>query len=239
MKRTTKARRRGEAGFSLIELMISLAVTIVVTGLAVGLLVGSFKVRVREDRKSDAISDVRRTLGAMTREMANAGYGLTGETLPANGIVAADSNSNSIRILSNADRFTGGATPDSPSSPDEDVIYRFVNDATTGRRYIVRFDVNNTDAVPTVLADRIDSFIIRYYPQKVTYTTRTCDIEDAQDSAGHIVYEVPPDQATYVVVSACVQLPAARQFGQSSNDQPVMQQLTSDVQLRNATVNVY
>ncbi len=240
MKRTTTAPRRREAGFSLIELMIALSVTVVISGLAVSLLTASFNIRAREDRKSDAIADVRRTLNTMTREIGNAGYGLP-DTLPANGIVAADSNNNTIRILANADRFTGGATPDSPTSLDEDVIYRFVNDVPNAQRYVVRFDVNNAVNGTTVLANRIDSFIIRYYPQKVVYTTDNCDISNVLDAAGgNVVNEVPPNQATYIVLSACVQLPAIGQPGQVGYQPgPIMQQLTSDVQLRNATLTSY
>lgn len=241
MKRIRSGPRGGEAGFSLIELMIALSVTVVVSGLAVSLLTASFNIRAREDRKSDAIADVRRTLSAMTREMGNAGYGLpTG--LPANGIVAADSSNTSIRILSNSDRFNGGATPDTPTSQDEDVIYRYVNDVANGQRYVVRFDVNSAINGTTVLANRIDSFIMHYYPQKVRYTVANCDIQNPVDDAGNAVAELVPAQyaqTTYIVLSACVQLTAIGQAGQVGYQPPTVQQLTSDVQLRNAAITSF
>jgi type II secretory pathway pseudopilin PulG len=241
------AARRREAGFSLLELMIALVVTMVVAGLAVTLLTASFNIRAREDRKSDAIADVRRSLNTMTREIANAGYGLSG-AYPANGIVAADSGTNSIRVLSNADRFTGGATPDSPASPDEDVIYQMVNDAANNQRYVVRYDLN--DAVgsgTTILANRIDSFTIRYYPQKVVYTPSvvtvagvpTCDVTNVTNGAGTAVSEVAPALASYIVLSICVQLPQVGTPGAAGYQPAAVQQLTSDVQLRNATITSF
>ncbi len=239
MNRPTNASRRHEAGFSLMELVIALSVTVLITGLAVSLLASSFHLRAREDRKSDAIADVRHTLSTMTREIGNAGYGLA-DALPTNGIVAADSNNNSIRILSNSDRFHNGASPDSPASPDEDVIYRFVNDTTSGQRYVVRFDVNSPTNNTTVLVNGIDSFILRYYPQKVVYTTTNCDITNVRDAAGgNVVSEVSPDQATYVVITACAQLPAVGSLGAAGYQPAAIQQLTSDVQMRNATISAY
>ncbi len=248
MKQTTTNReqRHSEAGFSLIELIVAMAVTLVISGIAVTLLSASFSLRSREDRKSDAIADVRRTLNAMTREIANSGYGLP-SNLPVNGIVAADSNNTSIRILSNSDRFNGGATPDTPTSQDEDVVYRYVNDTATAQRYVVRFDVNSSINGTSVLANRIDSFTIHYYSQKVVYTPTavaavgvpTCTNSDITNvltaAGGTAVSEVSPDQATYIVLTACVQLGAIGQAGQVGYQPPTVQQLTSDVQLRNAT----
>ena len=45
-------------------------------------------------------------------------------------------------------------------------------DNTLGQRYIVRYEKNGTNQT-TVLANRIDSLIFRYYDEKVTYTTTT------------------------------------------------------------------
>ncbi|HEX8070408.1 MAG TPA: prepilin-type N-terminal cleavage/methylation domain-containing protein [Pyrinomonadaceae bacterium] len=238
MKQGTQTqRRRAEAGFSLIELMIALGVTVVIGGMAVTLLTASFNIRNREDRKSDAIADVRRTLNAMTRDIANAGYGLDGTAYPANGIVAADSSNTQIRLLSNADRFTGGPSPNTPTSQDEDVIYQYVSDAATGQNYIVRFDVNSAIAGTTVLANRIDSFVMRYYAGKVTYTVANCDIDPAsvRDNDGNAVGEVANlAQTKFIVMSICVQLPQVGRAGAPGFQPATRQQLTSDVELRNA-----
>src|ERR1041384_4232809 len=92
-----------QSGFSLIELTIAMTITITILGLASTLLAGSFNIRSREDRKSDAIADVQRALNIMTREISNAGLKLpSGLTyVSSNGIVKDDSDSQSIRIVSN------------------------------------------------------------------------------------------------------------------------------------------
>jgi prepilin-type N-terminal cleavage/methylation domain-containing protein len=107
LKQTTEAPSGDAAGFTLLEMLIALAVTTVVTGLAITLLAASLNLRAREDRRSDAIADVRRALNTMTGEIANAGYGLPAGS-PVNGIVANDSDNTAIRILTNSDRFNGG-----------------------------------------------------------------------------------------------------------------------------------
>ena len=61
-------------------------------------------------------------------------------------------------------------------------------DNTLGQRYIVRYEKNGTNQT-TVLANRIDSLIFRYYDEKVTYTTTTnsdgeADITSVVNAAG-------------------------------------------------------
>jgi hypothetical protein len=126
------------------------------------------------------------------------------------------------------------------------VLFSFVNDTTNGRRYIARYDVNS--AATTVVASPIDSFLIHYFPQKVVYTPMVtytagvpvCDIADVRDKpGGYSVAEVPPAQALYIVVSVCVDLPAVGTPGANSYQPQTVQQLTSDVQLRNATAMTF
>src|SRR3569832_200076 len=92
--------RRRDAGFSLIELLLAMTVTLTLLGLTSGLLASSFNVRARENQKTDALADTQRALNIMTREIANAGFGLAN-----NGIVAADSNDTAIRVRSNLNRY--------------------------------------------------------------------------------------------------------------------------------------
>ncbi|MFL6231090.1 MAG: PilW family protein, partial [Pyrinomonadaceae bacterium] len=175
MKQQEQNRRGGEAGFSLLELIIAMGLTVLVMGLASTLIGSAVNIRSREDRRSDGIADVRRALNTMTREIGNAGYEMPA-SLAGNGLVDANSNSTQVRVLSNADYNStdAGATPTSVTSADEDVLYQWVNDAATGQSYILRYDVNNFVGGTTVLANRIDSFIIRYYDRRVTYTPGTC-----------------------------------------------------------------
>ncbi|HEX6716869.1 MAG TPA: prepilin-type N-terminal cleavage/methylation domain-containing protein, partial [Pyrinomonadaceae bacterium] len=169
-------RVNNQAGFSLIELIIGMGITITIMALSSSLLAGSFRVRSREDRKSDAIADAQRALNIMTREIGNAGLKLPGGlgAVSTNGIVTNDSDSTSIRIVSNLNGIpeaaNGYAQDSDVNDPDEDLKFLMYVDADLGQRYIVRYERNGTNQT-TVLANRVDSLIFRYYDQKVTYDT--------------------------------------------------------------------
>jgi type II secretory pathway component PulJ len=96
-------RSNNEAGFSLIELIIAMTITITVMGLASSILASAFNVRSREDRKSDAVADVQRAMNIMTREISNGGLKLPSglPNVSSNGIVSNDSDSQSLRVVSN------------------------------------------------------------------------------------------------------------------------------------------
>ena len=221
-----------DAGFSLIELLIAMTVTITLFGLASVLLAASFNVRTRENQKTDALADAQRGLNLMTREIANAGYGLTD-----NGIVAADSGLNSIRVRANLNASSGETTSNSATDRDEDVKYLLYTDSNSS--YIVRLDVN-TAAQEMVLANRVDALNIRYYADKVTYTAGTCDITDVRDSFGNHVDEVPAKSgAKFVVMSICVTLPAVAAPGSPGYEPPSRVQLISNIALRNADLYAY
>ena len=244
MQKIKERQASGEAGFSLMELMIAMGITVLVMGLAASLLASSVNIRAREDRRSDALADVRRALSTMTRELANAGYGLP-TTIGGNGLVAANSNSTQVRILSNSDQHSSaaGATPTTVSSPDEDVLYQWVSDTTTNQSYILRYDVNAFISGTTVLANRVDSMTIRYYGQRVTYSPGTCvqgiDTTTVRNAAGTAQAEVTPDKASYVVVAICVQLPQVGSPGSPGYQAASRTQLISDVELRNAAASNY
>src|SRR5437879_7865047 len=108
-----------QSGFSLLELIIGMSVTIIIVTLASALLASSFAIRSRENQRSAAIADAQRALNMMSREIANAGYGLS-----SNGIVTGgDSNLTQIRVRSDLD--LSGAT----NGTGEDIKYVLVNDA--------------------------------------------------------------------------------------------------------------
>src|SRR5947199_3738811 len=118
----TNSRHR-EAGFTIAELVIAMTVTLVMVGLVGGLLAGSFSIRTREDQKTEALADTQRGLNLMTREIANSGYGLTG-----NGLVAADSGPTSIRVRANLNASSGETTSSSAIDRDEDIKYFLYTD---------------------------------------------------------------------------------------------------------------
>jgi type II secretory pathway pseudopilin PulG len=242
-------RANNQAGFSLLEVIIAMGITITIMALASTLLAAGFRIRSREDRKSDAIADVQRALNIMTREISNAGLKVP-SGLPAvstNGVVTDDSDSESLRIVSNLngmpDSANGYFEDTDVEDTDEDLKFLMYVDADRGQRYIVRYERNGSNQT-TVLANRIDSLIFRYYDEKVTYDTtiRTvegtpiCDITNVKDAAGNAKNEVSPGSAKFVVIAVGVTLPAV---GSPNTDgyQPASQvQLTSDVVLRNSIV---
>ncbi len=242
-------RVHNEAGFSLIEMIISMAITITLMGLASSILAGAFNVRSREDRKSDAIADVQRALNIMTREISNSGLKLPGGlgAVSINGVVANDSDSQSIRIVSNLNGMpeaeNGFAEDADLDDADEDIKFLMYVDATLGQRYIVRYEKNATNQT-TVLANRVDSLIFRYYDEKVTYDTivntvdgnKVCDITNVKNAAGTEETEVSPGDAKFVVIAVGVTLPAVGVRGAEGYQPPSEVQLTSDVVLRNSIV---
>src|SRR6185503_11684433 len=137
---------KNHAGFSLLELVIAMGLTLTVVGLASTLLASSFRMRSREDRKSDAIADVQRALNIMTREISSSGLKLPSglPTISKNGIVAGDSDPESIRIVSNLngmpDPANGYFEDSDVTDADEDVKFLMYVDADRGQRYIVRYE---------------------------------------------------------------------------------------------------
>jgi len=235
-----------EAGFSLFELIIAMAITLTVLGLSSTLLAGGFHSRSREDRKSDAIADVQRALNIMTREISNAGLKLPSGlgAVARNGIVTNDSDNQSLRIVSNLngmpDSTNGYFEDPDVEDMDEDLKFLMYVDNDLGQRYIVRYEKNGSNQT-TVLANRIDSLVFRYYDEKVTYSTTVnsdgvCDITDVVNASGAAKSEVSPAAAKFVVIAVGVSLPSVGALG-STGYQPASQvQLTSDVVLRNSIV---
>jgi len=216
-----------EAGFSLVELMIAMAVTLVVTAMASSLIGGAFQTRTRENQRSEALADAQRALYVMSREVANSGFGLSN-----NGMVDADSTSNSIRVRANLNAFDGLTSSNSVTDSDEDVKYALYTSGSSS--YIVRLDVN-TGARTTILANRVDSLVIRYYSDRIDYTQGNCDITPT----GGTAEVTQKSNAKFVVIALCVQLPAVGVTGSTGYQPASRVQLVSDVSLRNADLTNY
>lgn len=217
--------RKAEAGFTLAELMVAMAITVALVGLAGKFLQGSFNVRLREDERGVALADAQRALNIISREVANAGFGLSN-----NGIVAADSGAGSIRVRANLNAFEGVSSSGSVSDPHEDVRYRLV--AAAANSYIERLDVN-TGAKVAILANRVDDFTVAYYSDKVDYAADDCVIEANAAEVGDT------KDARYVVIAVCVDLPARGSPGGVGYQPPSSVQLISSVALRNANLTRY
>jgi prepilin-type N-terminal cleavage/methylation domain-containing protein len=133
-----------ERGFSLLELLVAMTITLTVMVAASTLLATSLRIRTRENARSNALASAQRALNIMSREIGNAGYGLTD-----NGVVAADSGANSLRVRSNLNN--NSAITDT----DEDVRFVF----QTANSAIVRAD-NAGNSV--VLASNITGLTFTY-----------------------------------------------------------------------------
>lgn len=224
-----KSRKKGNAGFSLLELLIAMALTIGMLGMAATALTSGFRIREREESVTDAVADAQRALNIMSREIGNAGFNLS-----TNGIVPGDSDANSIRIRSNLNKYDTTVDDNSRNNvvdPGEDLKY-FINIANN-TDYLVRHDEYATGRKTTVLANRMDSLRIHYFASKVTYGTDDCDITGASSA------EVSPDTARYVVIALCVRIPAAGVPNTAGYQPPSKVLLVSDVTLRNANLIHY
>jgi prepilin-type N-terminal cleavage/methylation domain-containing protein len=228
----SERKKSAEAGFSLLELLLAMTVILIVMGAAFALAAGAFNVRKREDDRTAALSNARRALHQMTREIATAGFDLPrGQPLPLNGVVAAQSGQTAIRILSNH----GGPSLTQPVDPAEDVLYRHVVDAANDRSYIMRHDYNGPAATrTTVLVDWVDSLRLRYFDRRVDYTPANCNVTVTTPG---VTDSADITKAKYVVATICVNLPAVGTPGDTSYKPPTRVQLTSDVTLRNANIS--
>ena len=224
-------RHESQKGFSLIELIIAMTVTLVIAGIASSLVAQSFRLRAREDVRSDAVADAQRALNIVSREIANSGFGLID-----NGIVPGDTSNNSIRFRANLNAYTRdeSGNPVSGSSAvldkDEDIKYTMYNDDDAGRHYLVRYDsilgaVDQRNGT-TVLANRLDSFSLQYF-----------------DGSGNLLDVVAnPDaviSAWKVRISVGVILPAEGQPNSPGYQPQSSISLVSDVVLRNSSQNTF
>ena len=230
------------AGFSLLELVIAMTITLFILGIASTLLAGAFNIRSRQNQRTDALADVQRALVTMSHEIANAGFNL--DPSKTNGIIDSDSqvdaNGNgTIRVRANLNKFDSTVSAAARAGigvagedAGEDIKYFVL--PTTETSYLARYDAFG--GPPTVLANRIDSFRVQYYDERVTYTTGTCTapISNVRNAAGVTENQVNPSQARYVVLIVCVKLDAVG-TPKSPGYQPASTVLlASDVALRNA-----
>ncbi len=228
----SQSKSSRQSGFSLLELVIGMAITLVIVTIASTLLASSFTIRGRENQRSAAIADAQRALNTMSREIANAGYGLS-----TNGIVAGDSGLTQIRVRS--DLNLNGST----NTSLEDLKYVLVNDANGS--FIVRMDLQPSQTTG-LIANRIDGLKIRYYDERVTYTIgdcktglANCDISNVRNSAGAAKAEVTPSLAKYIVLILNITLPAVGTPGSPGYQSPSATQLVSTVTLRNSNLQYY
>jgi len=221
-------KQTSQRGFSLIELLIAMTVTIVIAGIASTLVAQAFRLRSREDVRSDAIADAQRALNIVSREIANSGFGLVD-----NGLVPIDTGPSSIRIRANLNAYTrdedGNAVAGAGEviDRDEDLKYSMYDDEATNRHYLVRHDVTQAGrAGITVLANRLDTFQIEYFDTNGNVLDLVTNPADAQ-------------LAWKVRLTVGVVLPAEGVPGGPGYQPESTMNLTSDVVLRNTVQITY
>jgi type II secretory pathway pseudopilin PulG len=206
-------------GFSLLELIVAMTITISVMAAAATLLATSFKIRSREDSRTDAIADVQRAMNVMSREIAIGGFGF--DTV-SNGLVAADCTASTLRVRSNLNRYVAtDGTQYTISSAAEDIKY-LVN-TNANKKYLVRYDqfaVGAADA--TVLANRVDSLAFTYMDGSGTALADQTDVASA----------------AMVRITVSVDLPEVGTKGVAGFQPKTTIDLTSDVALRNKKENI-
>jgi type II secretory pathway pseudopilin PulG len=206
----TRKQANDNRGFSLIELMVALGVTMVIMVVAGRMLAMSLNVRMRENQRSEAIADVQRSLQAMTREIGNAGLGLS-----SNGLICDEPDESTfgeIRVRSNLDAFPPSGDTDT-TDKDEDVVFSLINDATVTppQRLITRQDVNTGKI--SQLANRVDALQFTFFNEDGTAAT--------------------PDAAERVQITVTVTLPAVGTPNGPGYQPPTRVRLQSEATLRN------
>lgn len=213
-------KTRSNAGFSLLELMIAMLVMLILLAVVSTLLARTLGVRQRESRRADALASAQAALNILSREVANAGFGIYSSADPriaSNGIIAADSNAQRIHLRANIENVgpitvPNGSTVLSTNRPGEDITY-FYDTATES---IVRYDPNGSPQT-SVIVNRIANVTFQYFDYTGTNSTGT-------------EVTTPTNDTCRVQITVAVRLEPV--FGQPN---PSDITFSTDVTLRNAS----
>ena len=205
--------RKGQKGFSLVELIIATTVMLILLSVVSTLIARAFSVRQRESRRSDALVSVQAALNVISREVGNSGFGIYSDSLtrvPSNGIVLGDSSDSRIHMRSNmwnqGDKDDcDNDIPDTACMTDqagEDVTY-YLDPASQS---IVRYDPNDTPTT-SVVVNRVSSLKFWYYnydpstgtvTESATPTASTSRVKVTVEAVlERVVGQVNPSSVTY------------------------------------------
>jgi prepilin-type N-terminal cleavage/methylation domain-containing protein len=164
---------KSQSGFSLMELLIAMTLILILLGVVSSLLGRSVSVRMRESRKSDALASAQAALNVLSREIGNAGFGIstTADTRePNNGIVIADSDDHRIHFRANIENVGTSTNPNvlRTNRPGEDITYFY--DAAT--QSIVRYDPNGSPTT-SVIVNKISNVTFTYWDYTGASSTGT------------------------------------------------------------------
>jgi prepilin-type N-terminal cleavage/methylation domain-containing protein len=211
-----------QAGFSLIELLISITITLIIASMAYYLLAQSFNRKMRDQAQTDALADANQALGLLTKEIGNSGFGLT-----SNGLSSADCTEDAIRIRANLNALMKQSTSGSVNDQDEDVIFRLMA-KPSGGSVLVRSDVGK--ATSEIISSQIDDSDIDADGDGDGLTFQYLD------EAGN---SVAPQNAARVRVVLRVVLPEVGEPGSPGYQPQVTKLLTSSIVLRNSRLLAY
>ena len=110
------------------------------------------------------------------------------------------------------------------------MLYNLFSDST--QSYVERVDINSGIRT-TILANRVDALVIRYFADKIDYTAGQCNINTTAADV------TDKRLAKYIVIVACVQLPEVGRAGNPGFQPASRVQLISDVTLRNSDLITY
>lgn len=171
------------AGFSLVELLISLVISLIILSGAAMVFSTSFRSRETEAARTDAITSAQAALSVMSREIGNAGFGLFLE----NGLVLADCGAKRIRFRSNYVNNNYET-----SSPGEDVMYLFDDSSDS----VVKFDrnANSGAGLTSGIINRISDvdFIYHNYATDGTVITSTIPTANTGKVTINLYVTIPP-----------------------------------------------
>jgi len=200
-------RDRSEAGFSLVELLMSTVLSLIILGVGVATFTGAIGRRERETSRTDALTSAQAALNIMSREIGNAGYGLT-----YNGLVTGASDCTDKRLHFRTNVENTGSSTATTDQPGEDVTFYY--DSAT--QSVVRYDrVTGTSGI----INRVSDVDFTYYDvNPSTQTISTTPLTTCSANTARITIDLK-------VILADVQ-------GQPSGR---TERVKSDVTLRNST----
>jgi len=222
-KNKTTRSDSSQAGVSLVELFITLTITLIILGLAFTLLARSLNTEVRQEKQASVLSDAAVGMGRMSEEIVNSGFGLRN-----NGIVAADSNEEQIRVRANLNALKKQTTSNSVTDAAEDVLFQLTPSLTSGESCLIRMDAGPGTA--SILAYSVDNTDIDNDGDGDGLTFTYLDAGGSQ---------VSPDLAVRVTVTLRVKLPQVGTPGGPGYQPAVTRAVTQNIVLRNSNLNAY
>jgi Tfp pilus assembly protein PilW len=141
---------RSIGGFSLVELLVAMTLSLIILGVAVVTFSAALGGRERESSRTDALTSAQAALNIMSREIGNAGYGLT-----SNGLVLADCTEKKLHFRANTVNAGNSVLT---NSPGEDVTFYYDENSMS----VVRYDaVTGTSGIINRVSD-VDFFYYNY-----------------------------------------------------------------------------